>query len=250
MSYYDYRAGKKRIKEILDNKLEVKNEKIPKTDSSEFTYDNSFYHWVGAIFVDIRDSSTLFSEEDKIEISKIIRSFTSEIIEILRDDNNLREIGVRGDCVYGIYSTPLKSDILELADKTFYINTFMSMLNKLLKEKGFLEIKVGIGMAVNEELVVKAGRKGTGINNAVWIGDAVTKASNLSSLGNKNNISCLCFSTTAFDNFIDGFKKRNEGIDVDSWFTKEYSYDLNSYFYSSKIVKLSFDNWINGGMLD
>ena len=75
-----------------------------------------------AVFVDIRSSSQLFSEEDKG--SKIIRSFTSEIIEILGDDDNLREIGIRGYCVYAVYTTPKKSDIYEVADKTFYINTY------------------------------------------------------------------------------------------------------------------------------
>lgn len=59
-------------------------------------------------FVDIRESSKLFTDKDKEKVAKIIRSFTSEIIEILREDDNLREIGIRGDCVYAIYTTPKK----------------------------------------------------------------------------------------------------------------------------------------------
>lgn len=54
----------------------------------------------GAIFVDVRDSSKLFSKkglENKKETAKLIRAFTSEIIEILRDSENLKEIGIRGD---------------------------------------------------------------------------------------------------------------------------------------------------------
>ena len=105
MATYDYKEGKKRIESILDNELEVvEQDKVPKDE--EFTFSNGYYSWVSAIFVDIRDSSSLFAEEDKEKVSKVIRSFTSEVIEILRKDDNLREIGIRGDCVYAIYTTP------------------------------------------------------------------------------------------------------------------------------------------------
>ena len=38
----------------------------------------------------------------------------------MRGDNNLREIGIRGDCVYAIYTTPQESDIFEVVDKQIY----------------------------------------------------------------------------------------------------------------------------------
>jgi class 3 adenylate cyclase len=245
MAYYDYKAGKKRVKEILDNKLEViKQDKVP--SDSGFTFNNGYFSWVTGLFVDIRDSSSLFSEEDKEKVSKIIRSFTSEITEILRSDDNLREIGIRGDCVYAIYTTPEKSDILEIADKTFYINTYMNMLNKLLEQKGFPKISVGIGVATAKELVVKAGRKDVGINNKVWIGDAVTKSSNLSSLGSKNGLSSIVFSDTSYINFIEKFVEKN-GEKAKSWFTKRYRYDYGVY-YDANIIKSDFDKWIDDGM--
>jgi len=122
MSFYDYAQGKQRIINILDSKTKIEeSEDIPKSDE-EFTYENGIKAWVGALFVDIRDSSELFADENKEKVSKVIRSFTSEVIEILRKDENLREIGIRGDCVYAIYTTPSKDDIYELADKTFWIN--------------------------------------------------------------------------------------------------------------------------------
>lgn len=112
MADYDYKAGKKRIKEILNNKLQViENNKIPNNDN--FTFSNAYYGWVTAIFVDIRKSTDLFSKDDKEIVSKMIRSFTSEVIEILRKDDLLREIGIRGDCVYAIYTTPKKAIFLK-----------------------------------------------------------------------------------------------------------------------------------------
>lgn len=244
MATYDYKAGKKRVKDILDNKLEViEQNKVPSDES--FTFDNGYYSWVSAIFVDIRDSSSLFSDEDKEKVSKIIRSFTSEIIEILRDDDNLREIGIRGDCVYAIYTTPKKDDIYELADKTFYINTYMKMLNKLLEDKGYPTIEVGIGMSTAQELVVKAGRKDVGINSKVWIGDAVAKASNLSSLGNKNGLSSIVYSSCSYTNFIDKLTEKNS--EAKSWFKEHYSTDYGTY-YSANIIKSDFDQWVSNGM--
>ena len=245
MANYDYEAGKKRIDDILNNKLEViEQNAIP--SESNFTFDNGYYSWVSAIFVDIRKSSELFSDEDKEKVSKIIRSFTSEIIEILRDDDNLREIGIRGDCVYAIYTTPDKDDIYELADKTFYINTFMKMLNNTLKDKSYPTIKVGIGISTAQELVVKAGRKDVGINSKVWIGDAVTKASNLSSLGNKNGLNSIVFSNCSYINMIDKLVKNNSEK-AKSWFHQRSDFKYGTY-YDADIIKLDFNDWINEGM--
>ena len=62
-----------------------------------------------------------------------MKSFTSEIIEILRSSDNMREIGIRGDCVYSIYTTPKKKDIDDLFTRACYCNTYNKMLNKILK---------------------------------------------------------------------------------------------------------------------
>lgn len=191
----------------------------------------------------------MFADEDKEKVSKVIRSFTSEVIEILRKDENLREIGIRGDCVYAIYTTPSKDDIYELADKTFYINTYMKMLNKLLSDRALPEIKVGIGMSTAQELVVKAGRKDVGINSKVWIGKAVTCASNFSSLGNKKGNSALIYSICSYNNFIDKLQKRNSGKAVKEWFTF-HSDEGDGAYYTANIVKSDFDKWISNGMKD
>lgn len=245
MTTYDYKKGKERIEDILDNDLKViEQSKVP-TDSS-FTFTNGYYSWVSAIFVDMRDSSALFANEDKEKVSKIIRCFTSEIIEILRSDDNLREIGIRGDCVYGIYTTPENDDIFEIANKSFFVNTYMKMLNKLLCERSLPQIKVGIGMSTAQELVIKAGRKDVGINNKVWIGQAVTRASHFSSQGNKNKNPALVYSSCSYDHFIDKLQERNPHKNVKSWFT----YHSNGMYYTANISKKEFDDWISAGMED
>ena len=245
MGTYDYRKGKERIEAILDNELTVLEQNELPTDDA-FTFSNGYYSWVTGVFVDIRDSSELFADEDKEKVAKVIRSFTSEVIEILRKDENLREIGIRGDCVYAIYTTPSKNDIYELADKTFYINTYMKMINVLLSKRLLPGITVGIGMSTAKELVVKAGRKDVGINSKVWIGKAVTRASNFSSIGNKKGNPALVYADISYSNFIDRLIKVC-GEKARDWFTY-HSDEGDGAYYTANIVKSDFDQWICDGM--
>lgn len=241
---YDYIEGKKRIQSILNNYTTVnETDAVPSDDN--FTFDNSYYSVVTALFVDIRDSSVLFANSDKVMVSKIIRSFTSEIIEILRHDENLREIGIRGDCVYSVFSTPYISDISNIADYAVLINTEIKMLNKLLAEKGYKTINIGIGISTDKELIVKAGRKYSGINSKVWIGEAVTMAANLSSIGNKGYRYPIVFSSCTYDNIIE--KWTNDDANSPSWFHREYSSDFGTYYHAN-IVKTYWSEWIDKGM--
>ena len=246
MYEYDYINGKRRVNEILNDSNEIEEkEKVPKENN--FTFHNGYFAWVTAVFVDIRDSTSIFTENKKTSTSKIIRAFTSEVIEILKNDDNLREIGIRGDCVYAIYTTSKKYEDYEIANKVFYVNTFMEMLNKLLQNKNMKTIKVGIGVSTAQELVVKAGREKTGINNLVWIGKAVTFASKFSSLANSNGYNNIIFSGNFYNSFIGELKNNNENKNVESWF-KQHRDSKLGYFYDCDIIKSEFNDWIENGM--
>lgn len=239
MSTYDYKQGKNRVESIFDNYMEIEEKnKLPSDDN--FTFENGYLSWVTAVFVDIRDSTTIFSNNDE-PTAKLVRAFTSEIIEILRVDDNLREIGIRGDCVYAIYTTPKKTDVFKCANKTFYVHTFINMFNKLIEDRGGDKIRVGIGMATDKELVIKAGRKGVKINSKVWIGKAVTIASKLSSYGDKNYYPRLLYSQTSYSNFIEELEKQNSN--ARSWF--KHTDHLNAY--RANIIISEFNSWIENG---
>ena len=244
MSEYDYKQGKNRIETILDNYMEIEEkDRLPSDDN--FTFENGYNSWVTAIFVDIRDSTTLFSKKSE-DTAKLVRAFTSEVIEILRKDGNVREIGIRGDCVYAIYTTPTQAEVLECANNTFYVNTFINMFNRLLSKRGMDKIDVGIGMATDKELVVKAGRKGVNINSKVWIGRAVTMASNLSSYGDKDGYSRIIYSKTSYDNFIDEIEKNNPNNNLRSFF--KYINNSKTWYldaYHADIIKIEFNNWVD-----
>lgn len=236
--YYNYEDGKERIEKILNNSTEIIKKDLPK-DDSQFTYDNGIRCWIGSIFVDIVKSSNIIEKENDIEVSKILRSFSSEIIAIMNSTNNVREIGVRGDCVYGIYATPKQNDVYELSDIAAYINTCIKMINKLLTKKGYKNISVGIGVSIGEDLVVKAGQKGTGINDRIWIGKAVVKACNLANIAGRNGKKQIGFSSIAYNNFIDRLVEYN--ADAKSWF----DYDSLNNAYFADIIITEFNKWIN-----
>ena len=239
---YQYKEGKKRVEEILRNNLEViENNRLPKSD--DLTFDNSYYSWIGSIFVDIRGSSKLFKNNDNKEISKLIKSFTSELIEILRKSDNLRDIGIIGDCVYAIYAVPTKEDIKDLYLKACYCNTFIRMLNKLLEKYKMPTFKAGIGLGASKTLVIKVGRKNVGINDKVWIGDSVIDASNLSSIACKGTFGNILMSPVCYNNVYDVHKK------IEKLFEKRYHEDYGNC-YSGNAIIIDFNNWINNGFSD
>lgn len=241
---YDYKAGKIRIDEILNGRVIVTDQnEIPESD--QFTFENGYFGWVSSIFVDIRNSHQLFKKHDKVIVSKVIRCFSSEIIEILRDDTNLREIGVRGDCVYAIYTTPTQQDVYDVAEKTYAVNTYISALNNTLTSKQYPVIKVGIGMSTARELVVRPVRNKSTISNLVWIGEAVTTASKLSSLANTRGYECIIFAESSYNAFIPLYIE--EDPTSESLFTQK----VNSQFgklYSTNLVILKYNAWIKEGM--
>ena len=249
MAEYDYYKGKNRILEILNSATDTEqSDRIP--SESAFSYKNGYYGFVTAVFVDICDSTELFNDSSikRTTRAKIIRSFTSEVIEILRKDENLRDIGIRGDCVFAIYTSPSFADDYEIFDKAVFVNTFSKMINKLLTNKNMKTIKFGIGISTGNELVVRAGREGTGINDLVWIGKAVTYASHFSSYANRDGASPIIVSNGFYDNLKHVIEKDNPNSIKLEWF-----YDFKKDDCLGKqcdVIKTSMNEWIERGMPD
>jgi len=246
MTMYDYRQAKKDILSILNSKTEImKCAAIPKADST-LTYENGIKAWTAAIFVDIIKSTEIFKNEKEERVARVMRAFTSEIISILSSDDKYRQIGIRGDCVFGIYSAENKEDLVELFRHAYLINTFLLMLNKTLEENGFFSLSAGIGLGCSEELIVKAGKKGSGINDVIWIGDAVVDASNLSGMANRGGIEAIAMTRLFYTNIIDILKDENKNYSI--WIKEKTGFYGNEGYYHCNIVQTDFDKWIDEGM--
>lgn len=236
---YNYVDSKNTIKNILNSKTDItKKSKIPASDN-EFTYENGVRVWVGALFIDIVDSSKLFKDANE-DTARMMRAFCSETISILKDNSNYYEIGIRGDCVYAVYNAAYQIDLLNIYNDACRINTFMRMLNKLLKQNDYPEISVGIGLGCDEELVVKAGKSGTGINDKIWIGKALVDASHYADKASREFYDPIAMSSTFYNNIsemlINGNPKYKD------WITYSNS------CYHCNTVNIEFDKWIDNNL--
>lgn len=236
---YNYVEGKNRINEILNSKVPVeKKEHIP--GDGYFTYENGIKSWVGSLFVDIRKSTELFNNNDDIVIAKMIRSFSSEIVDILNNSKFIQEVGIRGDCVYGIFDIAQTTDLKEILSAATNINCLILLLNKLFKRKGYPEIQVGIGLGLNEDLIIKSGKKGSGINDKIWIGKAVIDGCNNANLGSKYN-NGIWFSSVVLSGLF-----YNNIEEFEEWKVLfEQKYYNNSYYYVGNPVYIEFERWVN-----
>lgn len=111
---FNLESSLKRIDAILNadnNQFEEANS-IPNRD--KLTYTNGFYVNCAALFVDIRESSTMTDEHRRPVLAKVYRSFISEIVALFNENNITKEVNIHGDCVWCVCDTPYKSDIDEL----------------------------------------------------------------------------------------------------------------------------------------
>ena len=176
-----------------------------------------------------------------------MRAFCSEIITILNTDNNYRQIGIRGDCIYEIFTAPESDDLNRIFSHAILINTFQKMFQKILKNNGMPSFEIGIGLGCSEDLVIKAGKKGTGINDYIWIGDAVIDASKLSSQGNNNGFESIVMNDNFYNRIIDIRLKNNKNYL--NWINKKYSTKINLNVWHCNIICSEFNDWINEGMI-
>ena len=240
---YNFRDSKSNIINILKSQTPIEKKNAIPVDSA-FTYENGILTWVSAIFVDIENSTKLFNTKNE-KLARLMRAFTSEVICIFQDNKNYNQIGIRGDCVYSIYDIKTTNDLVGVFKIAVRLNTFLKMFNKIITNYGYKKIKAGIGIGCDEDLIIKAGRTGTGINDKIWIGKAVVDASNLSSIAARNGVSNIAISPLFYSNAIDLLLNRN----------KEYAKWINVHkangtidFYHCDVVQNDFNDWINNGM--
>ncbi len=243
---YSYKDSKSNIINILKSKTPIKNmDNIPSDNT--FTYENGVKTWVSAIFVDIENSTKLFSSKDE-KLARLMRAFCSEIICIMQNYSKYNQIGIRGDCVYAIYDVLDEDDLVKVFEVAFTVNTFMKMFNKIIKDYGYDFLNAGIGIGADEDLIIKAGRSGTGINDKIWIGKAVVDAANLSSKAARNNVEPIAMNSIFYNYVIEKLMARNSNYR--QWI-KGYNYNIYTRkyeFYHCNIIDKDFNTWIGGGM--
>jgi class 3 adenylate cyclase len=94
------------------------------------------------------------------------------------------EINIAGNCVRGVFDSPLSEDMDEVFSTAGKISSVIDLLNYRFKKSNLREIIVGIGIAYGKAVVIKAGYKGSSINEVLWSGEALEEASRLANFAN------------------------------------------------------------------
>ncbi len=229
---YDVDKSADRMDEILDASNDNYSEKDSVPLRNTLTYTNGYYVYVTSVFVDIIGSSDMTDEHKRPTLAKMYRSFISECVAVMNSVDMSREINIHGDCVWGIFETPKKSDIDNVVSLMAKIYSMIKILNYKLTKKGYCTIEVGIGCDYGRALMIKAGYSGSGINDVIWMGDVVNNASNLCNIAGRNYRKTVVISYAIFNNLNDN----NRGL------FSSFSDGTNTR-YEGDIVNTAMDNW-------
>ena len=78
-----------------------------------------------------------------------------------------------------VFNTPYQNDINECISLAAKANSLINNLNIKLNKKGYSTIAIKIGIDYGRALMIKAGHKGSTINDVIWMGDVVNSACHL-----------------------------------------------------------------------
>jgi class 3 adenylate cyclase len=229
---YDHIDSADRIEEILNagDISYTDKDSIPSRDSLTFT--NGFYVNCSAMFVDIRGSTKLAETYKRPTLARIYRCYLSEVVAVMRYHSKVSEISIQGDCAWGIFDTPNKNDIDELFSIAAQVSSMIDILNWRFEKKSLSPLVIGIGISYGRALMVKAGHRGSSINDVVWMGDVVNEASKLCEFANSSWYNReIMVSSVIFSNLNENNKKLVEWNSTNSC-------------YHGNVVSTIMDQWL------
>lgn len=234
---YNFSDSFNRIQEILDSSETFEQiDTIPNSDT--LSYSNGYYFKCYAIFIDIRDSSTLPTKYQKRTLAKIYRAYISEVVALFQSSTNCKEINIVGDSVWGIYEAKSNDDVLEVFHAAYAASSIINTLNYKLCKKGIDPIKVGIGIDKGDALMILAGYKGSGINDVIYMGGVVNNASKLCSKGNKLGNGSMVISADVYNDLLG---KHNGTSYYQTFFTRN---NMEGYYHAT-LFRIDMNNWLN-----
>lgn len=186
-SHYDYKKSLERIDEILDSADASYEDHKGIPSRNNLTFSNGYYVDVTVVFVDLRESKILADKHKRPVLAKIMRAYISEVIAVMRGDETISEIYIEGDGVWGVFNTTTNEEVNRVFETVGRISSVIDIMNIKLTKKKYTPLSVGIGIEDGTTLYIKAGYKGSGINEVVWVGNIVGMAAKLCNFGNKSS---------------------------------------------------------------
>ncbi|MFX7816307.1 adenylate/guanylate cyclase domain-containing protein, partial [Acinetobacter baumannii] len=90
-------------------------------------------------------------------LARWYRAFVSEMVAVFASDVDCREINIVGDCVWGVFNTPYKTDIDGVFSNAAVANSMVNILNEELTRKGITNIEVGFGLSWGRAVMIMVG---------------------------------------------------------------------------------------------
>lgn len=234
---YDYTDSASRIKAILDQPSGTFEEVSGLPDRDKLTFTNGFYGMASAIFIDIRDSSSLTGKHKRPTLAKIYRAFISEMVAVLNSDPYVREVNIVGDCVWAVYKTTHTNHMDDVFRIAYTANTLIKLLNHHFAKKGIGALRIGIGIDYGRVLMVKAGFSGSGVNEIVYMGDVVNRAAHLAHEAGRGWNANPIFVGGAFECNLND---HNRGL-----LSSSYVSGLGTV-HTGNVIHASMDEWVGG----
>lgn len=229
---YDIEKSASRLDDILDASNSNYADKTSIPSRSSLTYTNGYYVNITSLFIDIVGSSDMTSEHKRPTLAKMYRAFISECTAIMNSSDHCKEININGDCVWGVFETPLKSNIDSVFSVAAQLNSLIKILNYKLKKKGYTQISVGIGIDYGRALMVKAGYSGSGLNDVIWMGDVVNSACHIANKAGRDYRDTIIVSSCLYGNLNEENQK----------FFKTTMIDYTTY-YQCDVINIAMDDW-------
>lgn len=232
-SAFDHLKSIERISDLLEGTdASYEDSKgIPSRD--RLTFSNGFYVDVTVLFIDMRGSKALAEKHTRPVLAKIYRAYISELVAVLRGNSKISEIYIEGDGIWAVFDTQTKPDVDEAFSSAYMAASLIDTLNIKLKEKGYSELVVGMGLTDGEALVIKAGYNGSGINEVVWLGRVVGDAARLCDFGNSDSLDReIMVSVVVYENLNDENKL------LLGWNSARNCYHGN-------VVQVGMDKWVS-----
>lgn len=182
---YDIAKSSERIDEILATNTGTYPQSLTIPTHDKLNYTNGYYVDVGALFIDIRDSTGLTDVHRQPTLSKLYRCFVSECVAVINSNPYCKEVNIHGDCVWGVFEGMNSKVIIEIFNTAARLKSLIDLLNCKFEKNSIQKISVGIGLDCGRALMVQAGFKGTGLNEVIWMGDVVNQACHYADLAGK-----------------------------------------------------------------
>lgn len=180
---FNIKNSVERISNIIrSNNSYEERDSIPPLKELSFT--NGFYAKCSVVCVSVRTSPQLTELHKSRDMAKLYRAYISEVTAVMNGNQKCAEICINGDCIIAVFDTPFNEDIDEIFSTAGKISSVIDLINNQFRKTN-VEINVGIGVAYGKALVLKAGYKGSSINEIIWSGEAIDEATRLASYGNK-----------------------------------------------------------------